>query len=106
MLTPGGGRVGSVMSGSLDDRLAGLAGREGRDRIADLHVGEMDALVAGLSSGGDARCLLVPATELPAGLWGASSTASPSASWPASMPAMSPRSRCTTPASSAGTPRR
>ena len=69
MLTPGGGRVGSVMSGSLNDRLAELAGRDGRGRIVDLHVGEVDALVVGLSCGGDARCLLVPATELPAELW-------------------------------------
>jgi xanthine dehydrogenase accessory factor len=69
MLTPGGGRVGSVMSGSLNDQLAGLAGTESRGRILDLHVGEVDALVAGLSCGGHARCLLVPATELPDELW-------------------------------------
>jgi len=69
MLTPGGGRVGSVMSGSLNDRLAGLAGAEGRGRILDLDVNEVDALVAGLSCGGHARCLLVPAAELPGDLW-------------------------------------
>lgn len=69
MLTPGGGRVGSVMSGSLNDQLADLAGREGRGRIVDLHVGDVDALVSGLSCGGDARCVLVPATALPAELW-------------------------------------
>lgn len=69
MITPGGGRVGSVMSGSLDEQLADLAGREGRGRIVDLHVGDMDAMVAGLSCGGDARCLLVPAAELPVELW-------------------------------------
>jgi xanthine dehydrogenase accessory factor len=69
MVTPGGGRVGSVLSGSLNDQLAGLAGAGEGGRIFDLHVGEVDALVAGLSCGGDARCLLVPATELPAELW-------------------------------------
>jgi xanthine dehydrogenase accessory factor len=69
MLTPGGGRVGSVLSGSLNDQLAGLAGTGSGGRIVDLHVGEVDALVAGLSCGGDARCLLVPATELPDRLW-------------------------------------
>lgn len=69
MLTPGGGRVGSVMSGSLNDQLAGLAGTASRGRIVDLNVGDVDALVAGLSCGGDARCLLVPATELPEELW-------------------------------------
>jgi xanthine dehydrogenase accessory factor len=67
-LTPGGGRVGAVLSGSLDDRLAGLAPVEG-GRIVDLEVGEVDALVAGLACGGHARCLLVPAAELPGDLW-------------------------------------
>ena len=38
-------------------------------RIVDLHVGELDAELAGLACGGDARCLLVPAADLPAGLW-------------------------------------
>jgi xanthine dehydrogenase accessory factor len=69
MLTPGGGRVGSVLSGSLNDQLAGLAGTAATGRIVDLQVGEVDALVAGLSCGGDARCLLVPAAELPEELW-------------------------------------
>ncbi len=69
MVTPEGGRVGAVLSGSLNDRLAGLAGTQSVGRIVDLRVEEVDALVAGLSCGGDARCLLVPATELPAELW-------------------------------------
>ncbi len=68
-ITLGGGRAGSVLSGSLDDRLAGLAGTQGAGRLLDLHVEEVDALAAGLSCGGDARCLLVPATGLPAPLW-------------------------------------
>ncbi|MDN3353719.1 XdhC family protein [Actinomadura sp. DC4] len=69
MITPGGGRVGSVMSGSLNERLAELAGAESRGRLVDLRVGEVDALVAGLACGGDARCLILPATELPVALW-------------------------------------
>jgi xanthine dehydrogenase accessory factor len=68
-ITPGGGRVGSVLSGSVDERLAGLARAEEGGRIVDLHVDEMDALVAGLSCGGDARCLVIPASELPGELW-------------------------------------
>ena len=43
--------------------------RPSRGRIVDLRVGDVDALVAGLSCGGDARCLLMPATELPEDLW-------------------------------------
>jgi xanthine dehydrogenase accessory factor len=70
-LTPGGGRVGSLLSGAADDQLARLAGRDdgGRGRLVDLHVDDVDALIVGLSSGGDARCLLVSASVLGAELW-------------------------------------
>jgi xanthine dehydrogenase accessory factor len=68
-ITPGGGRVGSLISGALDDQLvdrsaAGLTGR-----VLDLEVSEVDALVAGVSGTGRARCLLVAAEDLPADLW-------------------------------------
>jgi xanthine dehydrogenase accessory factor len=68
-LTPGGGRVGSVLSGSLNDQLADLALQGVERRLVSLHVGDLDASRAGLSCGGDARCLLIPATDLPAELW-------------------------------------
>jgi xanthine dehydrogenase accessory factor len=68
-ITPGGGRVGSAMSGSLNEQLAELADRGGTGRLVDLHVGDLEAELAGLSCGGDARCLLIAATDLPAPLW-------------------------------------
>ncbi len=68
-LTPGGGRVGSAMSGALNDQLADLVDQGMTGRLVDLHVGDLEAELAGLSCGGDARCLLVPATSLPADLW-------------------------------------
>lgn len=68
-ITPGGGRVGGVMSGALNDPIAKLVAEGGSGRCVELHVGELDALVAGLSCGGDARCLVVPAAQLPAPLW-------------------------------------
>jgi xanthine dehydrogenase accessory factor len=69
-ITPGGGRVGSLMSGALDGQLADLAARGStHGLLVDVQVGDVDALVAGLSCGGDARCLLLPADELPAQLW-------------------------------------
>lgn len=69
-ITPGGGRVGSLLSGALDDQLSDLASRGGvRGRLVDLHINDVDALVAGLSPGCSARCLLVPAASLPAELW-------------------------------------
>jgi xanthine dehydrogenase accessory factor len=37
--------------------------------VLDLHVGDLEAELAGLSCGGDARCVLVPAADLPADLW-------------------------------------
>ena len=68
-ITPGGGRVGSVLAGALNDQLADQASRRSDPRIVDLTVGDLDAMVAGLSCGGEARCLLMSATELPAELW-------------------------------------
>jgi len=68
-LTPGGGRVGSVLSGSLNDQLADLSARGVRSRIVDLHVGDLEAELAGLSCGGNARCLVIPAADLPFDLW-------------------------------------
>jgi len=68
-LTPGGGRVGSVLSGALNDQLATLAAESMAGRLVDLHVGDLDAGIAGLSCGGDARCLLISASDLPAELW-------------------------------------
>jgi xanthine dehydrogenase accessory factor len=68
-ITPGGGRIGSLLSGSVNDQLADLAERPAGGRVVDLHVGDLEAELAGLSCGGDARCVLVPAAELPADLW-------------------------------------
>ncbi len=68
-ITPGGGRIGSVLSGSLNDQLADLAEQGATGRIVALNVGDLDAELAGLSCGGQARCLLMPAADLPDGLW-------------------------------------
>jgi xanthine dehydrogenase accessory factor len=68
-LTPGGGMVGSVLSGSLNDQLADAFAEAAAGRLVDLHVGDLAASLAGLSCGGDARALIVPATDLPAELW-------------------------------------
>jgi xanthine dehydrogenase accessory factor len=68
-ITPGGGRVGAVLAGALNDQLADLSYNGGAGRIVHLRVGDLDARLAGLPSGGAATCLLVPATDLPAELW-------------------------------------
>lgn len=68
-ITPGGGRVGSVLGGSLDDQLADLSSQGITGRVVDLRVGDVDAQLAGLACGGDARCVLVPADLLADDLW-------------------------------------
>jgi xanthine dehydrogenase accessory factor len=68
-LTADGGRTGAVLAGSLNNQLAELADQGGSGRIVDLRAGDLDARQAGLACGGDARCLLVPATDLPLDLW-------------------------------------
>ena len=69
-ITPGGGRIGSLLSGALDGQLADLAGRStGGGRLVELYVSDVDALIAGLPNGGGVRCLVVPAEELPVELW-------------------------------------
>ncbi len=69
-LTPGGGRVGSLLSGSLDSQLADVAAQGSTGgRLVELAVGDIEASAVGLACGGTARCLVVPASELPADLW-------------------------------------
>ncbi len=68
--TPGGGRIGEMLGGALDAQLSELAQREASvGRIVELTVTDVDATVAGLPHGGQVRCALVPATELPDELW-------------------------------------
>jgi xanthine dehydrogenase accessory factor len=69
VLTPGGGRIGSIAGGSLDGQLTDLAGRWNVGRLVRFEVSEIDALIAGLPTAGVARCLVVPATAFPGELW-------------------------------------
>jgi xanthine dehydrogenase accessory factor len=69
VLTPGGGRIGSLLGGALDGKLSELAGLGGTGRLVDIEVGPVDALIADLESEGSATCLLVPADVLPAATW-------------------------------------
>jgi xanthine dehydrogenase accessory factor len=68
-ITPGGGRVGSVLAGALNDQLVDVSERGTTGRVVALTVGDLDAELAGLTCGGDARCLIVAAADLPAELW-------------------------------------
>ncbi len=65
VLTPGGGRIGSLLGGALDGKLGDLAGRAKVGRLVDVEVTEVDALIAGLEGAGRVRCVLAPAETLP-----------------------------------------
>ena len=68
-LTPGGGRVGSLLGGALDAQLTELVAAGIRRRLVDLVVSPVDALVAGVTPDARVRCLVVPAQDMPPDLW-------------------------------------
>jgi xanthine dehydrogenase accessory factor len=68
-ITPGGGRIGGVISGAANDQLAQLAGRDDAGRLVRLSIAEFEASLAGLACGGAATCVLVQAADLPPQLW-------------------------------------
>lgn len=67
-ITPGGGRIGAVLRGCANDQLAELA-RDRSNRLVRVSVNEFEAQLAGLPAGGQAHCLLVEASRMPAALW-------------------------------------
>lgn len=69
-ITPGGGRIGSLLAGAIDGQLSDVAGQHSTTgRLVDIEVSMIDATVAGLPTGGSVRCMVVPASELPTDLW-------------------------------------
>jgi xanthine dehydrogenase accessory factor len=68
LLTPGGGRIGSLLRGAADSQLSATPpGATGR--LVTVEISDLEAQAAGLASGGTARCLVVPGDQLPAELW-------------------------------------
>jgi xanthine dehydrogenase accessory factor len=69
-LTPGGGRVGSLYGGALDQQLAERAQALGeRGRLVRVQVGDLEAQAFGLAGGGTATAVVAPAGLLPEELW-------------------------------------
>jgi xanthine dehydrogenase accessory factor len=71
-LTPGGGRVGSLYGGALDQQLAEqaqLLGDAGA-RLVTLHVGDLEGQAFGLAGAGTARAVVAGAALLPGETWG------------------------------------
>ena len=70
--TPGEPIAGRFLSGSADGQFAELATEAaggGVTRLAEIEVGDRDAVAAGLSCGGRARVLLQRADDVPAVAW-------------------------------------
>lgn len=69
-LTPGGGRVGSLFGGALDQQLAERAQALGEGgRLVTLQVGDLEAEAFGLAGGGTTTAVVAPAGLLPVELW-------------------------------------
>ncbi|NCG24153.1 MAG: hypothetical protein GWP47_08500 [Actinobacteria bacterium] len=69
-ITPGGGRLGSLLNGALDGHLIELAGTQGdQGRLVRLDISPVDAAVSGTEPGSGIGCMLVPGTALPEELW-------------------------------------
>ena len=72
-ITPGGGRVGSLYGGALDQQLVEQAQALGDDRgrLVTVSVGELEAPAFGLTSGGNALAVVMPASLLATDIWAA-----------------------------------
>jgi len=69
VVTPGGGKIGSLLGGALNDQVAALIAEGRTGRLLDVKVDEISALIGGLPSGGQVRCLTASADDFPEGLW-------------------------------------
>ena len=69
-ITPGGGRLGTLMSGALDSQLLELAGiGSARGRLHRLAISPTEAVIAGVAPSAGITCMLSPGSELPDDLW-------------------------------------
>lgn len=69
-ITPGGGRLGSLMGGALDGQLVERTGTQGeKGRLVRLDISPVDAAVAGVEPAAGFGCMLVPGSALPEDLW-------------------------------------
>jgi xanthine dehydrogenase accessory factor len=68
--TPGGGRVGQLAGGAFDGLLADVAARKlTHGRLVSHEVTPIEAPLSGLDVGTRVEFLVVPAEQLPSGIW-------------------------------------
>ena len=69
-ITPGGGKMGSILSNTLDEKIAEHARRQLNNGVLlQLEISSVDALINGVTEGGRADCICVPASQLPIEIW-------------------------------------
>lgn len=69
-ITPGGGKMGTVLSNTLDEKIAEHARRQLNNGVLlQLQISSVDALINGVTEGGRADCICVPASQLPNEIW-------------------------------------
>ncbi|NNE97173.1 MAG: XdhC family protein [Acidimicrobiales bacterium] len=69
-ITPGGGRLGSLLGGAIDSRLVELSLLEATEgRIVDVELNEIEAGQIGVDPGTTLRIYYAPASTLPSELW-------------------------------------
>ena len=70
LITPGGGRIGVVLSKTFDGQLAEVATRAlPTGRIIELAVSEFESVTSGLAAGSRPKFIIVPAQQISTDLW-------------------------------------
>lgn len=69
-VTPGGGRLGSLLDGAIDSRLVELSQMEASEgRVVNIELDEHEAAVVGVEPGTPLSLFYAPADSLPGDLW-------------------------------------
>ena len=69
-VTPGGGRLGSLLGGELDSRMLELAAAEPTEaRVVPIELDPIEAAAVGVEPGTQIRVVFSPASALPEAIW-------------------------------------
>ncbi|WP_423917312.1 XdhC family protein [Candidatus Poriferisodalis sp.] len=69
-ITPGGGRLGSLLDGAIDSRLIEIAAAKPTSgRVVEIELNAIESHTVGVAPGTTIRILVAPASTLPGELW-------------------------------------
>lgn len=69
-LTPGGGKIGSLLGGTFNGHFVEISNRKlGAGRLVEINVSDFESITAGLPADVKAKFLVVPATQFSPELW-------------------------------------